>query len=64
MVYIFLIYRYPAINKPVAVLHWLNHVRTDAEFLVILDADMILRKPITPWEFGAEKGHPVSAPYE
>lgn len=55
---------YPAINKPAAVLHWLNHVPTDAEFLVILDADMILRRPITPWEFGAEKGHPVSAPYD
>ncbi|MCO5601512.1 hypothetical protein L7F22_055633 [Adiantum nelumboides] len=56
--------RYPAINKPAAVLHWLNHVSTDAEFLVILDADMILRRPITPWEFGAERGHPVSAPYD
>eukprot|EP00250_Pteridium_aquilinum_P014285 c21892_g1_i2 orf=709-2682(-) len=55
---------YPAINKPAAVLHWLNHVSTDAEFLVILDADMILRRPITPWDFGAEREHPVSAPYD
>ncbi|KAI5056486.1 hypothetical protein GOP47_0028304 [Adiantum capillus-veneris] len=55
---------YPAINKPAAVLHWLNHVPTDAEFLVILDADMVLRRPITPWEYGAERGHPVSAPYD
>ncbi|KAI0511926.1 hypothetical protein KFK09_012560 [Dendrobium nobile] len=55
---------YPAINKPAAVLHWLNHVETDAEFVVILDADMILRGPITPWEYGAERGHPVSTPYE
>ncbi|PKA51235.1 hypothetical protein AXF42_Ash010675 [Apostasia shenzhenica] len=55
---------YPAINKPAAVLHWLNHVETDAEFIVILDADMILRGPITPWEYGAERGHPVSTPYE
>ncbi|PKI68340.1 hypothetical protein CRG98_011248 [Punica granatum] len=55
---------YPAINKPAAVLHWLNHVDIDAEFIVILDADMILRGPITPWEFGAARGRPVSTPYE
>ncbi|KAI4348253.1 hypothetical protein L6164_008996 [Bauhinia variegata] len=55
---------YPAINKPAAVLHWLNHANTDAEFIVILDADMILRGPITPWEFKAARGHPVSTPYE
>ncbi|RDX96710.1 Peptidyl serine alpha-galactosyltransferase [Mucuna pruriens] len=55
---------YPAINKPAAVLHWLNHVNVDAEFIVILDADMILRGPITPWEFKAARGHPVSTPYD
>ncbi|KAL7613352.1 hypothetical protein Lser_V15G07810 [Lactuca serriola] len=55
---------YPAINKPAAVLHWLNHVKTDAEFIVILDADMIMRGPITPWEFKAAKGKPVSTPYD
>ncbi|XP_066307659.1 peptidyl serine alpha-galactosyltransferase isoform X2 [Miscanthus floridulus] len=55
---------YPAINKPAAVLHWLNHVQTDAEFLVILYADMIMRGPITQWEYGAKRGHPVSTPYE
>eukprot|EP00249_Psilotum_nudum_P008397 c21248_g2_i1 orf=610-3156(+) len=54
---------YPAINKPAAVLHWINHVQTDAEFVVILDADMILRAPVTPWKYGAEKGYPVSVPY-
>ncbi|KAK6280450.1 hypothetical protein POUND7_020717 [Theobroma cacao] len=55
---------YPAINKPAAVVHWLNHVNTDAEYIVILDADMILRGPITPWEFKAARGRPVSTPYE
>ncbi|KAF5770032.1 hypothetical protein HanRHA438_Chr14g0665801 [Helianthus annuus] len=55
---------YPAINKPAAVLHWLNHVKTDAEYIVILDADMILRGPITPWEFKAARGRPVSTPYD
>ncbi|KAF2316503.1 hypothetical protein GH714_041844 [Hevea brasiliensis] len=56
--------RYPAINKPAAVLHWLNHANIDAEFIVILDADMILRGPITPWEFKAARGRPVSTPYD
>ncbi|KAG0581068.1 hypothetical protein KC19_4G222300 [Ceratodon purpureus] len=55
---------YPAINKPAAVLHWLNHVQTDAEFIIILDADMIMRGPITPWEYGAEQGLVVAAPYD
>ncbi|XP_070016417.1 peptidyl serine alpha-galactosyltransferase isoform X1 [Nicotiana sylvestris] len=55
---------YPAINKPAAVLHWMNHVKTDAEYIVILDADMIMRGPITPWEFNAARGHPVSTPYD
>ncbi|KAL5581288.1 hypothetical protein UlMin_013730 [Ulmus minor] len=55
---------YPAINKPAAVLHWLNHADIDAEFIVILDADMVLRGPITPWEFKAERGRPVSTPYD
>ncbi|XP_062150811.1 uncharacterized protein LOC133859427 isoform X2 [Alnus glutinosa] len=52
-----------AINKPAAVLHWLNHANIDAKyFVVILDADMIFRGPITPWEFSAERGRPVSTP--
>jgi len=56
--------RYPAINKPAAILHWLSHVQSDAEYIVILDADMLLRGSITPWEFGAKRGLAVSAPYE
>ncbi|QCD87203.1 hypothetical protein DEO72_LG3g1737 [Vigna unguiculata] len=55
---------YPAINKPAAVLHWLNHANIEAEFIVILDADMIVRGPITPWEFKAARGKPVSTPYD
>ncbi|XP_052729477.1 peptidyl serine alpha-galactosyltransferase isoform X2 [Vigna angularis] len=55
---------YPAINKPAAVLHWLNHANIEAEFIVILDADMIMRGPITPWEFKAARGKPVSTPYD
>ncbi|GFP84967.1 hypothetical protein PHJA_000640500 [Phtheirospermum japonicum] len=56
---------YPAINKPAGVVHWLQHSK-DAEnvdWVVILDADMIIRGPIIPWELGAEKGKPVAAYY-
>jgi hypothetical protein len=45
--------------------HWLKHSK-DAEnvdWVVILDADMIIRGPIIPWELGAEKGRPVAAYY-
>lgn len=58
-------YRYPAINKPAGVVHWLKHSK-DAEnvdWVVILDADQIIRGPIIPWELGAEKGRPVAAYY-
>ncbi|CAN7116841.1 unnamed protein product [Brassica rapa subsp. narinosa] len=55
---------YPAINKPAAVVHWLHHTNIDAEYIVILDADMILRGPITPWEYKATRGRPVSTPYD
>ncbi|KAJ4973013.1 hypothetical protein NE237_006187 [Protea cynaroides] len=55
---------YPAINKPAVVLHWLNHAKIDAEFVVILDADMIIRGSITPWEFKDARGCPVSTPYD
>lgn len=49
-------FRYPATNKPAAVFHWLNHVNTDAEYIAILDADMMLRGPNTSWEFKAARG--------
>lgn len=57
--------RYPAINKPAGVVHWLQNSpeANDVEWVVILDADMIIRQPIVPWELGVEKGKPVAALY-
>ncbi|KAI5409795.1 hypothetical protein KIW84_055303 [Lathyrus oleraceus] len=55
---------YPAVNKPSAVIHWLNHVKIDVEYIVILDADMIMRGQITPREFKASRSHLVSTPYD
>ncbi|KAI3747754.1 hypothetical protein L6452_10389 [Arctium lappa] len=49
---------YPAINKPAAVLQWLNHAQTDADFIVTLDADMITMG------IQRSKRGPVSTSYE
>ncbi|EPS64550.1 hypothetical protein M569_10231, partial [Genlisea aurea] len=54
---------YPKINKPAAVLHWINHVKIDAEFVIILDADILILEPIIPSDFNAGPGRPVSTPY-
>ncbi|KAJ6776872.1 PEPTIDYL SERINE ALPHA-GALACTOSYLTRANSFERASE [Salix koriyanagi] len=56
---------YPAINKPAGIVHWLKHSKDadNVDWVVILDADMIIRGPIIPWELGAEKGRPVAAYY-
>ncbi|PNX93024.1 peptidyl serine alpha-galactosyltransferase, partial [Trifolium pratense] len=56
---------YPAINKPAGVVHWLKHSKEakNVDWVLILDADMIIRGPILPWELGAEKGRPVAAYY-
>ncbi|KAH7533624.1 hypothetical protein FEM48_Zijuj04G0151400 [Ziziphus jujuba var. spinosa] len=51
-----------AIRKPAAILDWLQNGNVDADFIVILDPDMILRGPITPGMFKAELGRPVSTP--
>lgn len=57
--------RYPAINKPYGVLHWVkNHpMAQEVEWVVILDADQILRSPVTPPLVHAAKGSPVAAYY-
>ncbi|CAI7887338.1 unnamed protein product [Closterium sp. NIES-54] len=56
---------YPAINKPYGVWHWVQHSpqAQQAEWVVILDADMVIRAPVTPWGVKAEKGKPVAAYY-
>lgn len=61
----FFMCRYPAINKPAGVVHWLKHSSEadNVDWVVILDADQIVRGPIIPWELGAEKGKPFAAYY-
>jgi hypothetical protein len=47
------------------VVHWLKHSpeADNVDWVVILDADQIVRGPIIPWELGAEKGKPFAAYY-
>ncbi|CAI9758547.1 unnamed protein product [Fraxinus pennsylvanica] len=55
---------YPAIHKPAGVAHWLDRAKIDADYIVILESDMIMRGSITPWEFNAAPGRPVATPYD
>ena len=54
---------YSAYNKPGSVMHWLAHTKVDAEWIVFIDADMIIRRPFTPRDVGAKKGRPVAGYY-
>lgn len=54
---------YSAYNKPEAVIDWLAHNVIEEEFVLILDADMIIRKPFIPEELGVRKGLAISAFY-
>ena len=54
---------YSPYNKPASIVHWLEHAKPTAEYIIILDADMIIRNPITIEMLGAERGRPVSAHY-
>ena len=54
------------INKPVAVLDWLQKVEVKEDYVLIIDADMIMRAPVIPADLGAEPGtvhwHQVQPP--
>lgn len=54
---------YGAYNKPVAVLDYLTNNSPPEDFLLVMDADMILRRPLVPVEMGARLGKPISARY-
>ena len=49
---------YSGINKPVAVLDWLQKTNPSEEYILIIDADMIMRKPMLPHKLGAGPGTP------
>ncbi len=56
--------QYPAYNKPYSVLSWLDSASSPEEdFIIFLDADMVIRSPLSVEAVGAELGRPVSALY-
>ena len=40
--------KYPAYNKPMAVIDWLAKTNVKEDYVLIIDADMIMRRPILP----------------
>lgn len=55
---------YPAYNKPAGVIHWLDRVTPAEEWLVVLDSDMILRRPFDPAELNLTRGWATGARYD
>ncbi|MEW5312642.1 MAG: hypothetical protein WDW38_004261 [Sanguina aurantia] len=54
---------YAAYNKPYAVIDWLDHTMPTEEFVLVLDSDMILRRPFFVEQLGPKKGLAVGARY-
>jgi len=52
---------YSAYNKPVAVIDWLARNDVKEDYVLIIDADMIMRAPFIPESDGAKPGRAVSA---
>lgn len=54
---------YAAYNKPGAVVDWLAHVEPVEDWILLLDSDMLMRRPIHPQFYQAVKGWCISADY-
>ena len=54
---------YAAYNKPEAVIDWLEHVTPEEEYVLVLDSDMIQRRPFLVEEMEPRKGLAVGARY-
>ncbi|CAK0787529.1 hypothetical protein CVIRNUC_010749 [Coccomyxa viridis] len=52
---------YSGINKPVAVLSWYMTAKPTEDYIIIVDADMIIMKPFDPVQMGVKPGWAVSA---
>jgi peptidyl serine alpha-galactosyltransferase len=53
--------QYAAYNKPVAVIDWLARTDVKEDYVLIIDADMIMRRAFIPELDGAKPGRAVSA---
>ena len=47
-------------NKPASVMHWVREANFTEEYVLFIDADMILNRPIDPIAMGARRGVVVS----
>lgn len=54
---------YAAYNKPEAVIDWLQHVTPEEEYILVLDSDMILRRPFLVEQMHPSPGMAVGAKY-
>mmetsp|Transcript_28895 Transcript_28895/g.71319 ORF Transcript_28895/g.71319 Transcript_28895/m.71319 type:complete len:623 (-) Transcript_28895:667-2535(-) len=54
---------YSPYNKPFSIMHWLEYAKPTADYIIVLDADMVFRKAFTAVMLGVEKGRPISAHY-
>jgi hypothetical protein len=55
---------YAAYNKPEAVIDYMDHVDPAEDWMLVLDSDMLIRKPFTYEQFKAKKGLGVGARYD
>jgi hypothetical protein len=55
--------RYAAYNKPEAVIDWLDHNVPKHDYVLVLDSDMVLRRPFFIEDMGPKKGLAVGARY-
>jgi hypothetical protein len=56
---------YAAYNKPVAVKDWLeHHPHPKEDWVLLLDSDMLLRRPFRPRDFNLTKGWAIAGHYD
>ena len=57
---------YAAFNKPASVNYWSHSdaVPADVEYVIQLDADMLINRPLDPEAMGVRRGVVLSAPYD
>jgi hypothetical protein len=55
---------YAAYNKPGGVMHWLEHGGVKEEWILVLDSDMMLRRPFDPADFNLTRGWATGARYD
>ena len=55
---------YAAYNKPQAIVDWLEHITPTENWIIVVDSDVILRRPLVPYDWNISKGWAASASYD